>query len=166
MMIEVHKNIFIGAEIDCFHNQKDDWIVIHACKNPCHCHAVGYRKSLPNTHPEYLISEKENHLYLNMVDMQKPLSPFYTHPIMKKALNFIYSSIDNKKILVHCNKGQSRSASIVLIYLAREKIITKESFKEALVDFIKLYPNYNPGQGIQIYIDTNWGELMNEKFLQ
>lgn len=165
-MIEVYDNIFIGSERDCFHDKKEDWRVIHACKNPCHCHAVGYRGNLSSLHPKYLISEKENHLYLNMVDMKKPFSPIYTHPIIKKALNFIYISINNKKILVHCNMGQSRSASIVLIYLAREKIISKNSFKEASIDFIKLYPNYNPGQGIYAYLNFYWNELMGEDFLE
>lgn len=164
-MIEVHKNIFVGSETDCFHDKRDDWIVIHACKNPCHCHAVGYSGSLPNNHPEYLISEKENNLYLNMVDMTKPLSPVYTHPIMKKALSLIYSSIKNKKILIHCNFGQSRSASIILVYLARENKISKDSFNEAFKGFLELYPNYNPGEGIKAYLNFNWGELMDENFI-
>jgi len=155
-MIEVHKNIFVGSEIGCFHDQKEDWIVIHACKNPCHCHAVGYGGNLPNTHSEYFISEKENHLYLNMVDMKRPFSPTHTHPMMKKDLNLIYSSINDKKILVHCNMGQSRSASIVLLYLARENKISKDSFNEVFKNFLDIYPNYNPGEGIKSYLNFNW----------
>ena len=96
-MIEVFKNLYVGDETNCFHEIKEDWAVIHACKSPCHQRKVGYRGSLPQNHPEYLISEKESHLYLNIVDMPKPLSPKYTDPMINRAIQFIEQNLSSKK---------------------------------------------------------------------
>lgn len=160
-MIEVSKNLYIGDENDCFYEIREDWVVIHACKSPCHQRGVGYRGSLPQTHPEYLISEKGDHLYLNMVDMQQPLSPRYTNPILKRATDFIEKNILSKKILVHCNLGESRAPSIALVYLAKTGFISKDNFDKAVEDFKKVYHLYTPGTGIYSYLKSNWDDIMN-----
>jgi predicted protein tyrosine phosphatase len=159
-MIEIYPNIFIGTDQECFYTPSTDWAVIHACKNPCHANAVRYKGSLPSTHPNYLVMEKEQHLFLNMVDMEKELSPFYTNPIIKSALAFIEKHIATKKILVHCNKGLSRSPSIALLFLAIKGYIANDSYSNAVGDFRKMYPVFNPGQGISLYMDKNWSEIM------
>jgi len=100
--------LFIGNSRDCFYENRKDWVVVHACKNPCHCFAVGYTGSLNKEHPNYLSLEQGNHLYLNIVDMPKPLSPIYTNPIIKSALDFIEKHINSKKVLIHCNLCESR----------------------------------------------------------
>ena len=96
-MQEIFKNIFIGADQECSNLGITGWAVIHACKHPCHVKAVGYTKSLPSTHPNYLVMENSQHLFLNMVDMEKELSPIYTNPIMKSAMAFIEKHIATKK---------------------------------------------------------------------
>jgi|WetSurMetagenome_2_1015567.scaffolds.fasta_scaffold33027_4 hypothetical protein len=160
-MIEVYKNIFVGTEQDCTYSNPIGWAFIHACKYPCHAKAVGYSGSLPANHPNYLIFIKSNHLYLNMVDMENELLPRFTNPIISEGIKFIDSHIENNKILIHCNQGQSRSPSIALIYLANKGIINNGSFNEAFHDFIKLYKLYQPGRGIGLYINRNWTTLMN-----
>ncbi len=159
-MIEIFKNIFIGSDQECFYTPSADWAVIHACKNPCHSKAVNYKGSLSSSHPYYLIMEKEQHLFLNMVDMEKELSPLYTNPIMKSAITFIENNIASKKILVHCNQGLSRSPSIVLLYLAIKGCIANDSYSNAVADFRKMYPVFNPGRGISLYMNNNWGGIM------
>ena len=157
-MIEIIDNLFIGNDHDCF-ARGNSYSVIHACKT-CHQRGVGYRGSLSPSHPNYLIFEQENHLYLNMVDMERELLPRFTHPIMKSAMCFIEINITKTKILVHCNQGYSRSPSIGLVYLAREKKIASTSYPDARNGFLTIYPNYIPGRGICLYLMNNWQELI------
>lgn len=159
-MIEVNKDIFVGTDNDCVFNPPEGLAIIHACKYPCHSKAVRYKGSLPKTHPNYLILERGNHLFLNMVDMDQELSPIYTNPIMKAAIQFIDEKILTNKIFIHCNQGQSRSPSIALVYLANKGIINNTSFNGAFQDFIKLYKIYLPGKGIGMYLNRNWQTLM------
>lgn len=159
-MDEADEKLFVGSESDCFYEDRPDWVVIHACKHPCHQRAVGYRGSLPRTHPNYLILEKGNHLFLNMVDMSMPLSHEFTEPIITVALNFIEKNIGTKDILIHCNLAQSRSPALAMLFLAKRKgTISNESYEKAKEDFIKLYPNYNPGRGVEAYLIKHWGDL-------
>ncbi len=159
-MIEIFKNIFIGTDQECSFNPPSDLAIIHACKNPCHAGSVGYRGSLSSNHPYYLVMEKGQNLFLNMVDMEKELSPIYTHPIMKAAIDFIEKHIGERKILVHCNQGMSRSPSIVLLYLARIGAIPGDSYSNAAISFQRIYPYFNSGRGIALYMNNNWDELI------
>jgi predicted protein tyrosine phosphatase len=159
-MKEIHPNLFIGSEQNCVQLSQMGWVIIHACKNPCHVQSVGYKGSLPSTHPNYLVMEKEDHLFLNMVDMEKELSPIFTNPIMKSAMAFIDKHIATRKILVHCNQGLSRSPSIVLLHLAIKGHIANDTYSNAVVDFRKMYPEFSPGQGISLYMNKNWNEIL------
>jgi predicted protein tyrosine phosphatase len=96
-----------------------------------------------------------------MVDMPNELLPKYTNPIFICALSFIIREIQNKKIIIHCNMGQSRSPSLGLAYLAITGIISNNSYEEAAKEFRKLYPEYLPGTGIMLYMRHNWDFLMN-----
>ena len=157
-MIEVHKNIFIGNEQDC--SNAKDFVVIHACKSPCHQRALNYRGSLSPNHPNYLIYENGDNLFLNMVDMERPLLPRFATPICVKALQFIDKNIENKKVLIHCNHGLSRSPSLALLYMAKKEIINNESYNKAVEAFVKLFPKYNPNNGIASYLRTEWKNLI------
>ena len=153
-MFEVYPNLFIGTENDCFYEQRGEWAVIHACKSPCHQRAVGYRGSLPSTHPYYLVYENGNHLFLNMID---PSQPLFMPPLFPASLDFIEKHISNRKVLVHCNYGLSRAPSLALLYLAkRAKVINDENYGKAVQDFTQLFPSYNPGRGIATYLNTHW----------
>jgi hypothetical protein len=156
-MIEVSHNLYIGTDADCA--SRSVAYVIHACKT-CHQRALGYHGSLPSSHPNYLIFETGDDLYLNLVDMDQSLLPKFTHPIMAAALRFIDTLIDSGPVLVHCNQGFSRSPAVGLVYLARKGEITASSYREARADFMKLFPAYAPGIGISLHLERNWRELM------
>jgi len=159
-MEKIYKNLFVGNELDCFYADKEEWAVVHACKHPCHQNGVGYSGNLNPKHPNYLIFERENHLFLNMVDMVKPLSHKFTEPIISTAFEFIEKHIDSKNVLIHCNKGQSRAPSMALIFLSkREGAISNETYQTAREEFNKIYPNYLPGKGIETYLETYWNKL-------
>ena len=159
-MYEIFEGLFIGNDIDCnIYSKNNDFAIIHACKT-CHQRVLRYNKSLSQLDPNYLIYEMDNHLFLNLVDMPQELLPKYKNPIMIKSMSFIDDYISNKNILIHCNQGQSRSPSLALIYLARQNVISNVSYQSALKDFIKLYPIYNAGTGIALYLNHNWIDLI------
>jgi hypothetical protein len=156
-MIEVYPNLFIGTEEDCFFIQRDDWAVVHACKSPCHQRVLGYKGSLPKDHPNYLICERGNHLFLNIID---PNEPLFMPPLFVASLDFIEKHISKRKVMIHCNEGLSRSPSLDLLYLAkRASVIDNESYVAAARDFIKLFPSYRPQRGIALYLKLHWEKL-------
>lgn len=159
-MKEVYKNLFVGDMNDCNNlDVIDSSVIVHACKT-CHREGVGYEVNLKSDHPNYLIKEQEFDLYLNMVDMERELMAKFTNPIMKAAFIFIDKHLKaDRKVLVHCDKGGSRGPSVAMLYLAcRNKqtsyLTTVEYFKE-------LYPEYNPGTGIELYMKKNFTDIMN-----
>jgi predicted protein tyrosine phosphatase len=159
-MIEINKSLYVGNEYDCAVGSVLDRAVVHACKHPCHVGALGYRGSLPQSHPNYLVAERERNLYLNMVDMDRELSPIYTNPIMEAAMKFISENIVDREVLIHCNQGQSRAPSIGLLYLAREGQISADSYETATAGFRGIYPAYQPARGIALYLARNWEQLI------
>lgn len=159
-MKKVYQNLYIcNDQFNCWDFDATS-AVVHACKHPCHCKALNYKNRLEASHPNYLVLERDNHLVLNMVDMDKELDPKFTNPMLQAAMSFIERFIVKNKLLIHCNKGQSRSPSIALLYLARIKAISASSFEKAEEDFRLLYPLYTPGNGIRIYMKKNWATLL------
>ena len=106
-MKEIVSNLFIGSDLDCCHTN-NDFAIIHACKT-CHKAKIGYSKSLLPSHPNYLIYEKNNHLYLNMVDMSQELLPQFTHPMMKEAITFIEKYINKTPVLQSSHPKNKKS---------------------------------------------------------
>ncbi len=154
-MIEITKNLYIGSQDDYESNVKfqPNWFVIHACKEPYHRQALGYTgRAVVNTHPEYLIAERDNRLILNLVDVDNPIAK----EIIDKAIVSINENIENKNILLHCNQGMSRSATIGLLYLHYAEIITADNFREAEEEYLKIYPSYNPANGMRVFAETHW----------
>ena len=162
-MLPISKNLFVGSLEDLHQATGEDWARVHACKTPSHQEALGYEKNLPSDHPHYLVYKKdENDLYLNLVDMKREFMPLYTDPIMKAAFKFIKSNLDKgKKVFIHCNKGESRSPSIGLAFIARKGEVRSKSYKEAAQVFkSQIYPPFLPGDGVAAYLNNNWERIM------
>lgn len=161
-MTEIHANLFIGNESDYEFNVKnqDGWNVIHACKEPYHRQALGYSgRGAPKDDPEYLMAKRGNRLILNLVDVDNPA--YIAKEIMYEALEFIDQGlIENRKVLVHCNQGMSRSPGIGLLYLAKEGIINNGSPENALADFLEIYPGINMAGGMRGFLEKNWNEYI------
>ena len=157
-MEEVSENLYVGNDRDC--SQASQMAVIHACKHPCHQNEVGYSGSLPQDHPEYLVATRDSDLYLNIVDMDRKLSHDYTEPIVSAALDFIDENIESREVLIHCNKGQSRSPALAMLFLAkRREEISNTSYHQAKREFKDLYPQYRPGNGVEAYFSDYWDRL-------
>lgn len=160
-MTEIYKNLYVGNLLDYHHIQNEnDFCFVQACKYPCHRDAVGYTGgSIEKTHPEYLIAYRPNRIVLNMVDT--PTGKYFCEILFEKSNEFIKENLNsNKKVLVHCNQGMSRSPSIGLLYLAMEKKINNVTFAVAKEEFLKIYPNYNPS-GVQEFLMDKWNYFMN-----
>jgi hypothetical protein len=155
-MKNVVERLYVGTDVDCRHGD-NQWAIVHACKSPCHQREVGYRGSLPNIHPNYLVLEKENDLVLNIID---PPVPLFKHKLFIDFLSFTIRHWENgKNLLIHCNMGESRAPSLALLFLSKHlKIIPNTSYDDAKTEFSKLYPGYTPGLGIQTFLRKNWNE--------
>ena len=153
-MREVYERLFVGTEYDCRVGD-EEWAVVHACKSPCHQRAVGYRGSLPSNHSNYLVLERENELFLNIIDPPKPL---FMPPLFTSFLDFAARHWDNgANLLIHCNQGESRAPSLALLFLAKHiHEIAHDSFENAKEGYSKIDPFYQPGLGIQIYLNQSW----------
>ena len=158
-MIEIYPNLFIGNENDYEQKVRHEpgWCVVHACKEPYHRQALGYTsRAAPKTHPEYLIARRGSRLILNLVDAPDPA--YIPKEIIDAALDFISTSLTSgRRVLVHCNEGWSRSASIGLLYLAKNSDkISKGDFLEAETAFKSIYSPYNPKTGMRGFMMNNW----------
>jgi len=164
-MIEIFPNLYIGNENDYESKVRHEkgWCVIHACKEPYHRQALGYRtKAAPKEHPEYLSASRGNRLILNLIDAPDPA--YIPKEIIDAALEFINTTLQaGNRILVHCNLGESRSPGIGLLYLLKyTNKLPKKTYSEAESAFRAVYPNYNPKGGIKGFIMAHWEEYSGE----
>lgn len=162
MIREIHANLFCGdinAYFQTLHmDNLDNWAMVHACKEPHHRAFVGYAtRGCPKDSPEYLWAERGNRLALNIVDAPKP--EFFDKSMIDKALDFIEQKLsEGLKVLVHCNLGESRSPSLCLLYLIKHGIIKGDTLEDCEAEFMKVYPEYNPGAGIRGFVKEHWRE--------
>lgn len=157
-MIEIVPNLFIGIEEDYEFGIKGEtgWGVIQACKDPYHRRELGYTsQAAPKTHPEYLIARRKGRLILNLVDAPNPM--YIPKEIIDAALDYIHENLNNsKRVLVHCNLGESRSPSIGLLYLAMYTNKVPREFLDAEKAYQEIYPAYKPGLGMRGFMMKNW----------
>ncbi|MBU0723329.1 dual specificity protein phosphatase family protein [Patescibacteria group bacterium] len=135
------------------------------CKEPYHKALLGYTgRGAPKNHPEYLYAIRNNKLFLNIVDVDDP--SYISEVIINESLKFIDAALQtNKKCLVHCNLGESRSPSIGLLYLASKSLILIGSFVEAEQSYRLIYPAYNPKNGIRNFIQSNWSKYAGRGYI-
>ena len=131
----------------------EDVAIVHACKEPCHRCAAGYReKSLPSTNPHYLSLERGLDLYLNLID---PPVPLFKPESFKIFFDFVDRQIAVRPVRVHCNKGESRAPSLALLYRAKRGSLPDENYEAARAVFERDNP-YKPGKGIEMFLKENW----------
>lgn len=156
-MISIDNRLLIGAEEDC-RSGTERLSVIHACKSPCHQQAVGYRGSLPASHSNYLVLQRDHDLYLNIID---PPVPLFKAETFERFLAFARTKYDSgASVLIHCNQGESRAPSLALLFLAKHiGALPDSSYEDAKRAFERLFPTYRPGKGIQRFLAENWSAI-------
>ena len=160
-MIEIHPNLYVGhqGDYECQVKGREGWAIVHACRDPYHRQLLGYTgRGAPKEHPEYLLAERGNRLYLNLVDANDPI--YIQKEVIDKAITFIHEKLSGGlTILVHCNQGESRGPGISFLYLLQHTdALPKTSLDDALARFHQIYPTFHPGRGISGFIAAYWTE--------
>lgn len=159
-MVEVTKGIFTGNDYDYYLiKDKNDWAVLHCCKDPFHKDFVGYRGSLSSNHPNYAYYIKGNEMALNLVDLDNFNKAYlgFNEEMVEAAFNFLDSFKNNgKKILIHCNQGESRGPSLCMLYSAKCGAFDYANFEDTVYEFRYIYPNYNPKYNIYCTVRYLW----------
>jgi len=157
---EIFPNLFVGHQGDFEHqvDGREGWAVVHACKDPYHRKLLGYTTPGAPKGPEYLAAVRGDRLFLNLVDVKAPA--FVQVELVEKAIAFIHAKLaGGKRVLVHCNQGESRGPGIALLYLLRyTQVLPKTSLDAALSAFQRIYPAFHPGAGIAGYIAAHWND--------
>ena len=112
-------NLFVGDIYDNNNLNENDWAIVHATQT-IHYQIFGWNRTnnKPNkNNPNYIIYEKENHLSLNWVDGSAYLYKWSGPEIFIRILDFIDKWIPEKKVLVHCDQGFSKTKRIVTKYI-------------------------------------------------
>lgn len=157
-MIEISQNLYVGNEYDyeMTVKQQSGWAIVHACKEPYHRQVVGYLgRACSKDHPEYLMAQRGNRLILNLVDVD---NPDWVHPsIVDTTIKFVDDGLESGlKVLIHCNQGYSRSASLGMLYLAHIGRFSGLEFTNAESKYKVIYPPYSPSGGMRGYMIRNW----------
>lgn len=150
-MIEVCDGIWVGSLQDFKEVDEVKFAFVHATKSI-------FDKSFGE-----VFYENENHLYLNWVDAKEEKYFDYRGlgvGVVISALDFIDKWVKERKILIHCDEGVSRSPSIAMAYMAKRlKIIDDKDHVFAEREFQDMYPEYAPNKGIQDFLFKNWFKI-------
>lgn len=179
-MVEVYPGLFVGNQEDyevmnSFHNCKEfekEFSFVGAAKYPWHKeHAKmdgsdceGYEgKAMPKDQKEYLYAEREHALYCNLIDAKDPA--YIPDEIILKCLDFIQKEMQNdRKVLICCNQGESRSPSIAMMYMIEDGFFDDcRSVYNVLDRFGALYPIYNPANGMEQKVIEFWRKYKDGK---
>lgn len=143
--------------------------VLGACKEPLYrkfarldgADEDGYvTRSMPSDNAEYLWAERSHALYLNMVDARD--AKFFSWKLFDKALDFLDDEIeDGRDVLIVCNKGESRSPSIALLYMLHIGYFSDmEVFYDIVEKFKReYYKEHEPNTGIYEAILEYWRNM-------
>lgn len=152
--IKVGPNLYVGSASDL--KVLENWAYIHFCKS-WHRKYLNYDGNLDKSHKSYYFAVDREHLYANIVDADKPI---FAPQVFKKALDFITLYAPSTPVFIHCDKGQSRSPTLALLYLLQTKVIVANTWEDAVEEFKKVYPNYRPGKGITEFMKLQWQQLL------
>jgi hypothetical protein len=95
-------------------------------------------------------------LILNLLDAEDPAH--IPREVMDAALDFIEESLGKgRRVLVHCNQGNSRAPAIGLLYLAaRTDTFAGLDYRSAHDRFRDLYTAYGLAAGVRGFLSAHW----------
>jgi hypothetical protein len=136
---------------------RNEFFIVQACKEPYHRKAVGYTTRAATKGPEYYMATRGNRLILNIVDART--SQMISKGVILSAIARMSENYGKRPILIHCNRGESRSPSIALLFMLRNGLIEAQSFDELMKKFLFLYPHFNPSKSMMDFLLDNWREI-------
>ena len=160
-MEEIIRGLYLGDDDDVAKAKERGYARLCCCKDGIDSHRsmLGYTELGAPKGKDYLFARKADVLALNLIDSPDP--EFIPDEVIDEGLKFIKEMQDKHRILlVHCNAGHSRSASIVLAYLHAVGEMP-QGFVGAERMFRTIYKKYSPGTGMRAHIRTRWRELPN-----
>lgn len=170
-MKKIIDGLFVGTAEEVDISKDNGFSILGVCKDPLHrrharprgAEREGYiTKALPKDDPEYLFADRGHELYCNLIDANDVR--YISRIVIHRSLQFIYDELKAKnKVLVACNKAESRSPSVCLMYLMEIGTWEKEkTFGEVLENFLNVYyPFYKPGAGMLEYTRRFWEGYQN-----
>lgn len=170
-MYQIVDRLYVGTADEVPFAQQNMFSILGACKEPLHRQHAKLRgtdiegylgRAMPKDEPEYLYAEREHALYCNLIDAPDP--KYISDEIINKALDFIDVELaQERNVLIACNKAESRSPSIALMYMIKLRYFCRLwSFDEVYDEFKRMvYPHYNPGKGMAQYVKKFWEERQN-----
>lgn len=161
MILRIANNIHVGSTEGIVFTTSKEWAVIHASQI-YHYSLLGWVYGKPDKEsPNYLFLRKDFEVSVNWVDGRRELYEPGGVEMWTKLMDFIdEAQASNRKIFIHCDKGESRSPTLGMVYLAKRlQIIPNHSFEAAVKAFKKIYPKYQT-RGISEYVASNWNEII------
>lgn len=166
-MKQIAPRLFVGSQTDFdgLDQFGTEWPIVFLAKDPWHRNLLDYKgPSCDPKHPEYLFARRDKRLYLNLVDAPDP--KYFNKVAIDAAIRFIEEQLgalketDAENVLLCCNQGQSRSAGVGLLYLAPT---LPEQFEAAEAEYRKVYPQYQPGNGMREFARIHWTAYRNRR---
>lgn len=173
IMKKIVENLYIGVVSDIPFAKQEGMSILGVCKEPLHRqHAKlqgaseeGYvGRAMPKHEPEYLWAERDHALYLNLIDARE--AKYIPDECINKAIDFIDKEIaDGRYVLICCNKGESRSPSVALMWLMKNNRFDRYISGDYIISIFKtlFYKNYNPGNGMKEYVKNFWEKYKHGK---
>jgi hypothetical protein len=160
-MIQISKHLFVGCLADLREFSLEDDAIVHATQT-IHYRIMGWNRTTnkpDKQHPNYILWEDKNRLSVNWVDGGAYLYKWSGVKTFIRILDFIDMWIEERKVFIHCDQGQSRSPTLGLLYLAKRKhSIASDTFLSASKEFREIYSLYQP-KGIGDYVKQHWNEI-------
>jgi hypothetical protein len=154
-MKEIYSRLYIGGDPDYLKVADDpDWRVLRATKEGegGHRSLLGYTERAAPLGKDYLHAKKGRVLALNLIDADS--ADYIPNAALDTGLDYISESLRlGHKVLVACNRGESRAPSLGLLWLVQNGKLPA-NFSQALRQFKSLYPDYDPAPGIRQAVKT------------
>lgn len=126
--------------------QNSEWTVVYATQT-IHYQYLDWNRTTDKPNKNHLTYN--NYIDGNYISLNWVNSPAYLYncsgaDTLVKILDFIENWIEERIVIVHCDKGLSRSPSVCLLYLSKRMGgISNESYSKAEHEYEKMYPGYN-----------------------
>ncbi|QHX36749.1 dual specificity protein phosphatase [Spiroplasma sp. BIUS-1] len=144
MSKKIVKNLYLGD----MHSVPEDADLILSCAQEI------FTTQNPKDGENKIVQENNKRILYNFEDY--PYLEDMDKSLILDAIQQIENNIKDKKIYVHCIWGINRSASIVFMYLVRNKIIKANSYQEAQKKFWQIYPEHSPNPGWKKFLELNY----------
>lgn len=150
-MKELIKNLYVGDDSDYLKVKDNEswWIIRCAKEGPGgHRDTLGYQERSAPKGDNYLFVERPRKLILNLVD--SPNEAMIPSSIVDKAVSYARQQLsENRRLLLCCNKAESRAPSLALLILHD---LGKLPASRAMNLFRKMYPLYAPSDGMRNFV--------------